>query len=34
MKVSIACDRAGIQLKNFIIENLKSEFEFIDFGTN
>lgn len=34
MKVSIACDRAGIQLKEFIIESLKNEFEFIDFGTN
>ena len=34
MKISIACDRAGIQLKNFIIENLKNEFEFVDFGTN
>ncbi len=34
MKVSIGCDRAGIQLKNFIIENLKNEFDFIDLGTN
>lgn len=34
MKVSIGCDRAGIQLKNFIIESLRDEFDFIDLGTN
>ena len=34
MKVSIGCDRAGVQLKNFIIESLKNEFDFIDLGTN
>ena len=31
MKISIACDKAGLQLKDYIINNLSSEYEFIDF---
>lgn len=34
-KIAIACDRAGIELKNFLIENIKdSNIVFIDLGTN
>lgn len=34
-KIAIACDRAGIELKDFLIKNTSSEnFTFIDLGTN
>ena len=34
-KIAIACDRAGIELKDFLIKNTSSEeFVFIDLGTN
>lgn len=33
-KIVIACDRAGIRLKNFLIQALDGEIEFIDLGTN
>lgn len=33
-KVSIACDRAGIKLKNFLIQQLNKEVEFLDLGTD
>ncbi len=34
IKVAIACDRAGIKLKNFLIQQMKEEVEFLDLGTN
>ena len=33
-KILIACDRAGIELKNFLMESLRDKIDFIDFGTN
>ena len=33
-KILIACDRAGIELKNFLMESLKDKIDFVDFGTN
>ncbi len=33
-KVAIACDRAGIKLKNFLIQQMNEEVEFLDLGTN
>lgn len=34
-KIVIACDRAGIELKKFLIENFKDEnFTILDLGTN
>lgn len=33
-KVAIACDRAGLELKQFLIQSLEKEVEFIDLGTN
>jgi ribose 5-phosphate isomerase B len=33
-KIIIACDRAGVEMKNFLIEQLNTVYEFIDFGTN
>ena len=33
-KLAIACDRAGIELKDFIINELKEQYDFIDLGTN
>ena len=34
-KIAIACDRAGIELKNFLIKNIESnDFVFEDLGTN
>ena len=34
MKVSIACDKAGLQLKDYIISNFSEKYEFIDFTYN
>lgn len=33
-KIAIACDRAGIELKNYLIENLKNNYEIINLGTD
>ena len=33
-KVAIACDRAGIDLKNYLIDNLKNDYELINLGTD
>ena len=33
-KVAIACDRAGIELKKFLISETKSDLDFIDLGTD
>ncbi|MDR1499012.1 MAG: ribose 5-phosphate isomerase B [Rickettsiales bacterium] len=33
-KVAIACDRAGVELKNFLIQSMKSEINFVDLGTD
>lgn len=33
-KLAIACDRAGIELKDFIINELKDQYDFINLGTN
>lgn len=30
MKVSIACDKAGLLLKDYVIDNLSDSYEFID----
>ena len=32
MKISIACDHGGFDLKNFIIDSLKEKYDFIDHG--
>ena len=34
IKVAIACDRAGIDLKNYLINNLKESYELINLGTD
>ena len=34
IKVAIACDRAGIDLKNYLINNLKNDYELINLGTD
>ena len=34
IKVAIACDRAGIDLKNYLIENLKNDYDIINLGTD
>lgn len=34
MKIAIASDHAGFELKSSIVKELKSEFEFIDLGCN
>jgi ribose 5-phosphate isomerase B len=33
-KIAIACDRAGIELKNFLIQEMKEHVHFIDLGVN
>ncbi len=33
-KVAIACDRAGIGLKNYLIDNLNDDYELINLGTD
>lgn len=33
-KIAIACDRAGIDLKKFLIQSMKNDVEFIDLGTD
>jgi ribose 5-phosphate isomerase B len=33
-KIIIACDRAGVGMKNFLMEQLGTVYEFADFGTN
>ena len=33
-KVAIACDRAGIELKDFLIQEMADELEFVNLGTN
>jgi ribose 5-phosphate isomerase B len=33
-KIIVACDRAGIEMKNFLIGQLNTVYEFIDFGVN
>jgi ribose 5-phosphate isomerase B len=33
-KIVIACDRAGIDLKKFLIEQLNEIYNFVDLGTN
>lgn len=33
-RIAIACDRAGIGLKEFLIQEMNNEIEFIDLGTN
>ena len=35
MKIALACDHGGLDLKNAIINYLKENgYEFVDFGTN
>lgn len=34
MKIGIVSDHRGYELKNKIIENLKNEYEIIDYGPN
>lgn len=34
MKVGIACDHHGIEIKNYIIEQLKEKYYIIDYGTD
>ena len=33
-KVAIACDRAGVDLKNFLMEEMGKDLDFVDLGTN
>ncbi|MDR0571623.1 MAG: ribose 5-phosphate isomerase B [Rickettsiales bacterium] len=32
-KIVIACDRAGIDMKKFLVEHLKDTYDFVDLGT-
>ena len=34
MKIALASDHRGYSLKNYLIDNLKNEYEILDLGTN
>ena len=34
LNIVIACDKAGIQMKNFLIESLKNDYNIINLGTD
>lgn len=34
IKIFVACDHAGFDLKDALVKNLSDKFDFVDFGTN